>query len=211
MIKRILDIMMSALGLVILSPILFVLAAWIKMDSPGPVFYRGVRAGRHGRPFRIYKFRSMVINADRIGGPSTPADDPRVTKPGRFIRRYKLDELPQLVNVLKGDMSFVGPRPEVMQYVALYSVDEQNILSVRPGITDWASIANPDEGALLAGAADPEKTYLEQIRPQKIRLQLKYVKNQSLLGDLKILLETFYVLLLGRRALYNVGSIRGES
>jgi lipopolysaccharide/colanic/teichoic acid biosynthesis glycosyltransferase len=142
----------------------------------------------------------MVVNADRVGGPSTANDDPRITRLGRFLRKYKLDELPQLINVLIGDMSLVGPRPEVPQYVALYDDREKAILSVRPGITDWASLWNHDEGTLLAGAADPEKVYLEQIRPQKIRLQLAYVAQRSFWTDLRILAQTFRLLLLrGKR------------
>ena len=172
------------------SPILLTIAILIKKEDGGPVFYRGIRVGRFGKPFRIFKFRTMVVNAERLGGPSTADDDPRVTKMGKFIRKFKLDELPQLINVLKGEMSVVGPRPEVQMYVDMFTEEEKAILSVRPGITDWASIWNPDEGAILAGSPDPEKTYMEKIRPEKIRLQLKYVEEKSLWVDLKIILET---------------------
>ena len=143
-----------------------------------------------GRPFRIFKFRTMVVDAEKIGGPSTAADDPRITKVGKFLRKYKWDELPQLFNVLKGEMSFVGPRPEVQHYVDMFTEGEKVILSVRPGITDWASLWNPDEGAVLAGSLDPEKTYMEEIRPTKLRLQLKYVKERSFRGDLSIIYQT---------------------
>ena len=146
--------------------------------------------GKNGSLFRIYKFRSMVVNAEKIGGSSTAADDPRITKIGKFVRKYKLDELPQLINVLKGEMSFVGPRPEVQHYVNMFTKEEKAILTVRPGITDWASLWNSDEGAILAGSADPEKTYMEEIRPEKIRLQLKYVRERSFLTDINIILQT---------------------
>jgi len=188
------------MGLVVLAPVLAAVALAIKLESRGPVFYRGMRAGRHGKPFRIFKFRTMVMNADKIGGPSSSADDPRITRVGGFLRRYKLDELPQLLNVLKGEMSLVGPRPEVLQYVAMFNTEEQAILSVSPGITDWASIANSDEGARLAGSPDPEKTYLEEIRPEKIRLQLEYVRRRSFGTDMRILLETFKVLVSKQRS-----------
>ena len=132
----------------------------------------------------------MVVDAEKLGGPSTADDDPRITKIGRLIRKYKLDELPQLINVLKGEMSFVGPRPEVQHYVDMFTEEEKTILSVRPGITDWASLWNPDEGAILAGSSDPEQTYMEKIRPQKIKLQLEYVNERSFWIDLKIILMT---------------------
>ena len=188
--KRLLDMIMSFLGLFSFSPLLLTVSFLIKREDGGPVFYRGLRVGRNGKPFKIFKFRSMVLNAEQIGGPSTSDDDPRITRIGKLIRKYKLDELPQLINVLKGDMSIVGPRPEVQHYVDMYTEEEKAILTVRPGITDWASIWNPDEGAILAGSADPEKTYMEKIRPEKIRLQMEYVKNRSFLLDLKIVIET---------------------
>jgi lipopolysaccharide/colanic/teichoic acid biosynthesis glycosyltransferase len=199
-VKRIFDIVFSLCGLAVLALPLLSLAALIKLHDGGPVFYRGVRTGRRGKPFRIFKFRTMVVNADRIGGSSTADGDPRVTGIGRFLRKYKLDELPQLTNVVLGHMSFVGPRPEVPEYVALFTEEEKAILTVRPGITDWASIWNHDEGALLAGAADPERAYLEKIRPEKMRLQLKYLREHSLWVDLKILVLTLSMLLFGRRS-----------
>ena len=188
--KRAFDFLSSLIGLIVVSPVFLTLAILIKREDGGPIFYRGVRVGRFGKPFRIFKFRTMVLNAEKMGGPSTADDDPRITKVGRFIRRFKLDELSQLINVLKGEMSIVGPRPEVQMYVDMFTQEEKAILNVRPGITDWASIWNPDEGAILAGSPDPEKTYMEKIRPEKIRLQLKYVRERSLWSDLEIIVQT---------------------
>jgi len=191
MLKRLFDLVASGVGLVLASPLLAVMAIWIKLDSSGPVFYRGERAGRGGKPFRIFKFRSMVTDAERIGGPSTSGDDPRVTRSGRFIRRCKLDELTQLINVLRGDMSLVGPRPEVLHKAAeLQRGEYQKILELRPGITDWASIWNSDEGGVLAGAADPDAAYEKILRPTKLKLQLYYCDTRSFGGDLKIILYT---------------------
>jgi len=188
--KRLFDILFSALGLLFLSPIFLIIAILIKREDRGPILYRGVRVGKFGKTFKIFKFRTLVANAEKIGGPSTADDDPRITKVGKLIRKYKLDELPQLINVLKGEMSFVGPRPEVPFYVKMFTEEERTILSLRPGITDWASLWNPDEGAILAGSSDPEKTYMEKIRPEKIRLQLRYVRERSFWADLKIILLT---------------------
>jgi len=197
--KRLLDMIMSFLGLFSFSPLLLTVSFLIKREDGGPVFYRGLRVGRNGKPFKIFKFRSMVLNAEQIGGPSTSDDDPRITRIGKLIRKYKLDELPQLINVLKGDMSIVGPRPEVQHYVDMYTEEEKAILTVRPGITDWASIWNPDEGAILAGSADPEKTYMEKIRPKKLELQLKYVRERSFWADMKIIMETIWTLVRRRK------------
>lgn len=188
--KRLFDICISFGGFLFIFPLIMVIGLIIKQEDGGPVFYRGVRIGYHGELFRIFKFRTMVVNAERIGGPSTADDDSRITKVGHFLRKYKLDELPQLINVLKGEMSFVGPRPEVQYYVDMFTEEEKVILSVRPGITDWASLWNPDEGAVLAGSPDPEKTYMEEIRPTKLRLQLKYVKEKSFRGDMSIIYQT---------------------
>ena len=193
--KRLFDIVFSLLGLMLTTPILLILAILIKREDGGPVFYRGVRVGRHGKLFRIFKFRTMVVNAEKIGGSSTADDDPRITKIGKFIRKYKLDELPQLINVLKGEMSFVGPRPEVQHYVNMYTNEEKAILNVKPGITDWASMWNSDEGAILAGSTDAEKTYMEKIRPEKIRLQLKYVKERSFWVDVIMVFQTLFKLI----------------
>jgi len=191
MAKRFFDLIFSALGLIIASPLLAILSLAIKISSPGPVFFRGERIGKNGKPFKIYKFRSMVENAEELGGPSTASDDPRLTKIGLFLKKFQLDELPQLINVIRGQMSFVGPRPEVKMYVDMMTEEERNtILSVSPGMTDLASLWNFHEGEILKGSADPEKTYLEKIRPEKIRLQIKYVKERSFLLDLKIILKT---------------------
>jgi len=186
-------------------------AILIKLDSPGPVLYKGTRAGKDGKSFKMLKFRTMVVNADRIGGSSTPDDDPRITRVGQFLRKYKLDELPQLINVFKGDMSLVGPRPEVQHYVDMFTEEEKAILSVRPGITDWASLWNPDEGAILAGAEDPEQAYMELIRPTKLRLQLKYVRERSFGVDLQIILKTIEAVVLRRQPIIEKAPpIRGE-
>ena len=197
--KRLVDLILTATGLLLLFPALALLAALIKGSDGGPVFYRGLRVGRGGKTFRIFKFRTMVMNAEQVGGPSTADDDPRITRVGKRLRKYKLDELPQFLNVLTGDMSLVGPRPEVPQYVALFTEEEKAILSVRPGITDWASLWNPDEGAVLAGSPDPEKAYLEKIRPEKIRLQLEYVRRRNFGVDLSILARTAWIVLRGTR------------
>lgn len=198
--KRLIDVVVSVVGLVVMTPIWLMVAIVIKASDGGPVLYGGRRVGRDGAPFAMLKFRTMVVNAERIGGASTASDDPRLTRIGRWLRRYKLDELPQLLNVLRGDMSLVGPRPEVQQYVDLFTDEERAILSVRPGITDWASIWNSDEGALLAGSVDPERTYLEEIRPEKLRLQLEYVRTQSLKTDARILARTIAAVAFRRSA-----------
>jgi len=196
MFKRLFDIIFSSIGLLIMLPFLIFFSILIKLDSKGPVFYRGKRVGRFGKLFLVYKFRTMVVNAENLGGPSTADDDPRITKTGKFLRKYKLDELPQLINVLKGEMSFVGPRPEVQHYVEMFTEEEKAILNVRSGITDWASLWNPDEGAILKGSKDPEKAYLERIRPQKLKLQLKYVRKHSFWIDLKIILLTLKAIII---------------
>ncbi|MBI2574131.1 MAG: sugar transferase [Candidatus Wildermuthbacteria bacterium] len=191
MIKRLLDIAGSLFGLILLSPFFALAAFLIAKESPGPVLYRGVRVGEHGVLFRMFKFRTMVRNADQIGGPSTAGDDPRLTKVGVALRKYKLDEFPQLINVFRGEMSLVGPRPEVPFYVNMMTDEEKRIiLSVKPGITDLASLWNIDEGAVLHGTPDPEKAYQEKIWPEKKRLQMKYVMEQSFVGDLKIIFRT---------------------
>lgn len=193
--KRSGDFVVALIALVALSPVLAVLALWIKTGSEGPVFYRGRRTGLKGRPFEMLKFRTMVVNADRIGGPSTSDRDPRITGAGLFLRKWKLDELPQFINVLKGEMSFVGPRPEVQKYTDMFTAEEKAILDVRPGITDWASIWNADEGAVLARHPDPDKAYEELIRPGKIKLQLKYAREYSFAADVKIVFYTLAKLL----------------
>lgn len=193
--KRIFDLLCAAIGLLVLTPVLAAVALAIKLESRGPVFYRGARAGWHGKPFRIFKFRTMVMDADQIGGPSSSADDPRITRMGGLLRRYKLDELPQLLNVLSGEMSMVGPRPEVVQEVLLYTEEEKRLLEVRPGITDWASIRFRNEGEILRGSADPHAAYREKIRPEKIRLGLEYVERRSFMTDCKIIASTVKAIL----------------
>lgn len=195
MLKRLFDTIFSFVWLLSLSPIFILIAGLIKRGDGGPVFYQGVRVGKNGMTFRMFKFRTMVMNADKIGGSSTADDDPRITVAGKFLRKYKLDELPQLINVLRGEMSIVGPRPEVPFYVNMFTPEEKLTLSVKPGITDWASLWNSDEGSILAGSLDPEKTYMEKIRPEKIRLQLKYVKEHNLWIDSKIIYQTILKIL----------------
>ncbi len=190
MMKRLFDIIFSFFGLVIFSLLFLIIAVLIKKNSKGPVFYRGERVGKHGKLFRIYKFRTMVPEAEKLGGPSTAGDDPRLIKIGNFLKKYQLDELPQLINVFKGEMSLVGPRPEVKMYVDIFTEQEKIILSVMPGMTDFASLWNFHEGEILKGSPDPEKAYLEKIRPKKIQLQLKYIKEQSFWVDLKIIFQT---------------------
>jgi len=191
--KRFFDFTISLIVLTVFSPLFLILGILIKKDSEGPVFYRQVRIGKDGKPFGIFKFRTMVDNADKSGVTSTKEDDVRITKMGKFIRKYNLDELAQFINVLRGEMSIVGPRPEIPYYVNMFTEEEKVILSVRPGITDWACIWNPDEGKLLAGSDDPDRDYLEKIRPEKIRLQLKYVKEHSFWIDFEIMLMTLKV------------------
>jgi len=188
--KRSFDIVVSTCGLLLLSPLLLLLSLAIKLDSRGPVFYRGQRIGRFGKTFRIYKFRSMIVDAENLGPSATSADDTRITRVGAWIRAHKLDELPQLINVLVGDMSLVGPRPQVGWAVDLYTEQERRLLDVRPGITDYASLTFRDEASILAGQADPDAAYLELIAPEKTRLGLYYVDNYGLWTDLKILVST---------------------
>ena len=195
MLKRLFDIVFSLFGLIVLSLLFLIIIIKMKLDSKGPIFYRGKRMGLHGEPFGIYKFRTMRIDADKMSAsPSAGDDDPRITKFGKTLRTYKLNELPQLINVLVGDMSFVGPRPEVEQYVNIYTEEEKAILTVRPGITDYASIKFHNEGEILKGSPDPDKTYEEVIRPEKLRLQLEYVRTRSLWVDFKIMLKTMTTL-----------------
>lgn len=191
MIKRLFDVVSSAIGLIITSPVFLYVVYLIKKESPGPILYKARRIGRGGKAFTMYKFRTMVVNADKMGGPSTAADDPRLTKIGLFLKKYQLDELPQLINVLKGDMSVVGPRPEVKMYVDMMTPEEKSvILSVRPGMTDLASLWDFHEAELLKGAPDPEKKYMEEIRPEKLRLQQEYVKKASFFLDMEIIFKT---------------------
>ena len=185
--KRLFDITFSLVGLVLLFPVFVIVAILIKINSRGPIFFIQKRVGRHFRIFNIYKFRTMI---EKEGLLITARGDARITNVGNFLRKTKIDELPQLFNVLKGDMSFVGPRPEVPYYVNMFAEDEKAILTVLPGITDWASLWDSDEGAILSGSPDPEKTYQEKIRPTKIRLQLKYVKENNFWIDMEIIFKT---------------------
>jgi lipopolysaccharide/colanic/teichoic acid biosynthesis glycosyltransferase len=188
--KRAFDVVTAAAGLIVLSPVIAGIAIAIKRGSKGPLLYRGTRVGMSGEPFHMLKFRTMVVDADKIGGSSTPEDDPRVTPIGKTLRKYKLDELPQLINVLKGEMSFVGPRPQVQWAVDLYTPEEREILKVRPGITDEASLKFSNEAEILKGSKDPDKDYIEKIHPEKMRLSLEYVRNRSFSGDLSIIART---------------------
>lgn len=187
---RFFDFILSLVGLVVLAPIFIVLAIWIKIDSKGPVFYKQVRVGRNGIDFGLFKFRSMVVDADKKGLITVGGRDPRITRSGYFIRKYKLDELPQLINVLLGDMSLVGPRPEVRKYVELYTDEQQKVLSVKPGITDYASIEYMDENEILGKSSDPEKTYIEEIMPEKIKYNMKYIQNKNVSEYFKIIFLT---------------------
>src|SRR3989344_1462262 len=196
--KRIFDILVSGIALIILSPVFLIFAWRIKSHDKGPVYYRGARVGLHGQIFRIYKFRSMIVDAEKTGVSSTSKEDSRITPVGHLLRRTKLDELPQLINVFVRDMSIVGPRPEVKKFTDLYEGEEKKILDIRPGITDYASIWNVDEGEILKDSQDPDGDYARLIRPEKMRLQLKYYKEMSILTDLKIIYLTARKILLKR-------------
>ena len=191
MIKRLFDIVASGCGLLALSPMLLIVALWVKLDSKGPIFYRQVRVGKHNKDFRIFKFRSMRVGADKGSLVTIGGRDPRVTRSGYFIRKYKLDELPQLINVFVGDMSLVGPRPEVRHYVDYWTPQQMRVLDGRPGITDPASIKFRDENELMEQADDPEDYYIHIIMQEKIRLYLEYVDNASFWYDIKLIFQTF--------------------
>ena len=192
--KRLFDIVASGLGLVVLSPLFLIIAIWIKLDSKGPVFYRQVRVGRNNKDFRIFKFRSMRVGSDKGSLVTIGGRDPRVTKSGYWIRKFKLDELPQLINVFVGDMSLVGPRPEVRHYVDYWTPEQMHVLDVRPGITDPASIKFRNENELMEKAEVPEKYYIEVIMQEKIRLYLEYVEKQGFFYDLGLIFKTFFVI-----------------
>lgn len=191
MLKRTFDILASFCGLLLLSPLFIVVAIWIKLDSTGPVFYRQIRVGRGNKDFRLFKFRSMSVDSDKKGLLTVGGRDSRITNSGYFIRKYKLDELPQLINVFIGDMSFVGPRPEVRRYVDIYTDEQLHVLDVRPGITDMASIKYRNENDLLEGAENPEEYYIKVIMPDKLRINLDYVAHHSFWGDIKMIFSTF--------------------
>ncbi|MDO8505565.1 MAG: sugar transferase [bacterium] len=197
-VKRSFDIAVASIGLIALFPLLCYLVVRIRQEDGGPILYRGVRAGRSGTPFRIFKFRTMIVDAEKKGPSSTADDDVRLTCIGKWLRRYKMDELPQLINVVKGEMSIVGPRPQVVWAVAQYRGEEKEILAVRPGITDWASVKFYNEGDILKGSSDPDKTYMEKIHPEKMRLAIEYAKKRNFFKDLKIIWDTLRTLCITR-------------
>jgi hypothetical protein len=190
-VKRIFDITLSLILLSIFFPFGLLISAWILIESSGGVFYRQLRIGQKGIPFKMFKFRSMRQNSDKLGQLTVGMRDPRITRSGYFIRKYKLDEFPQFINVLKGDMSIVGPRPEVQEFVDLYTNEQRKILNVKPGITDYASLEYFKENELLGLSDDPRKTYVEEIMPAKIQLNMKYIQHPGLLNDIKIMWRTF--------------------
>lgn len=196
--KRLFDILASGCGLLVLSPIFIIVAIWIRLDSPGPVFYRQTRVGRHNKDFRIFKFRSMRVGSDKGSLVTIGGRDPRVTRSGYFIRKFKIDELPQLINVFTGDMSLVGPRPEVRHYVNYWTPEQMRVLDVRPGITDPASIRFRNENELLEKAQDPERYYIDVIMQEKIKLYLEYVEKSSFWYDIKLIFQTFKVIITER-------------
>lgn len=190
--KRLFDIFASGLGLLFLSPLFLILAIWIKLDSKGPVFYRQVRVGRGNKDFRIFKFRSMRVGADKQGLITVGGHDPRITRSGYFIRKYKLDEFPQLINVFIGDMSLVGPRPEVRKYVDMYTPEQMHVLDVRPGVTSLASIRYRNENELLDKAEDPDQFYIDVVMQDKLAIDLEYVEHASFWYDIKLIFQTFW-------------------
>lgn len=193
--KRLFDIFFSLIGLAFLLPFLLVIALFILLDSKGGIFYKQVRVGINGKDFLLFKFRSMTTDADKHGLLTIGGRDSRITRIGYFIRKYKIDELPQLINVLRGDMSLVGPRPEVRKYVDLYTIEQKKVLTVKPGITDYASIEYSNENELLGGAKDPEQLYIQEIMPAKLKLNLKYIAEKGMITDLKIIVNTLLKIL----------------
>ena len=189
-VKRIFDIICSGLGIIVLSPVLIIIAILIKKGSDGPVFFKQIRVGEKGKNFKILKYRTMVVDAEKLGRQITVGNDNRITKIGSFLRKYKLDELPQLFNVFKGDMSLVGPRPEVPRYVELYNEEQRKVLDVKPGITDLASIEYRDENALLGTAEDPDDMYINKIMPDKLALNLEYIRKSNVFFDIYIIINT---------------------
>lgn len=187
--KRIFDIVASCSVLVLLSPLFIIISIWIALDSKGGIFYRQIRIGKNEKEFQLYKFRSMAVGSDK-SGQLTIGEDARITKSGKFIRKTKIDEFPQLLNIIFGDMSIVGPRPEVPKYVALYSDEQKKVLSIRPGLTDYASLEYFDEQSILGQSKDPEKAYISEIMPAKLKLNLRYIDEQSFVTDLKIIFKT---------------------
>jgi lipopolysaccharide/colanic/teichoic acid biosynthesis glycosyltransferase len=190
--KRLFDITASFFGIIILSPLLIFIGLWVGLSSKGGVFYKQIRVGKNNKDFKLYKFRSMRVNSDKQGLLTVGSKDSRITKAGYFIRKYKIDELPQLFNVLKGDMSFVGPRPEVRRYVDLYSEEQMKVLSVRPGITDPASIKYRNENDILSSASNPEEYYIQHIMPDKLKINIDYINTQTFIKDIKIIFQTIF-------------------
>ncbi|MGE5417237.1 MAG: sugar transferase [Acidobacteriota bacterium] len=197
--KRVFDLFFTIPGLIILTPFFVIISIWVKIDSPGPVFYRQERVGRYGKPFSIFKFRTMVVDADKMGRAITVGADPRITGSGRILRKYKLDELPQLLNVVKGEMSLVGPRPEIKKYVELYTAEQKAVLKLVPGITDPASMKYSNESELIAAMteaygpdSDPEYIYIHDIMPDKIRVNLEYARVSNILSDFQIVIQTIF-------------------
>ncbi|MBO7225561.1 MAG: sugar transferase [Bacteroidales bacterium] len=190
--KRLFDITASFFGIIILSPLLIFIGLWVGLSSKGGVFYKQIRVGKNNKDFKLYKFRSMRVNSDKQGLLTVGSKDSRITKAGYFIRKYKIDELPQLFNVLKGDMSFVGPRPEVRRYVDLYSKEQMKVLSVRPGITDPASIKYRNENDILSSASNPEEYYIQHIMPDKLKINIDYINTQTFIKDIKIIFQTIF-------------------
>lgn len=188
--KRLMDIFFSLIGLILLFPLFLIIGLIIILDSKGGVFYKQTRVGKDGKDFKLFKFRSMAVGSDQKGLLTVGGNDSRITKPGYFIRKYKIDELPQLINVFIGDMSLVGPRPEVRKYVDLYNQEQQKVLSVKPGITDYASIAYINENEVLGKSSNPEKNYIEEVMPSKLKLNLKYIEEKSVITDIKIIFKT---------------------
>lgn len=190
--KRLFDITASFFGILILSPLLIFIGLWVGLSSKGGVFYKQIRVGKNNKDFKLYKFRSMRVNSDKQGLLTVGSKDSRITKAGYFIRKYKIDELPQLFNVLKGDMSFVGPRPEVRRYVDLYSEEQMKVLSVRPGITDPASIKYRNENDILSSESNPEEYYIQHIMPDKLKINIDYINNRTFIKDIKIIFQTIF-------------------
>jgi lipopolysaccharide/colanic/teichoic acid biosynthesis glycosyltransferase len=194
MIKRFFDLIVAAASLIVLSPAFLIVGLLIKASSPGPIFYKGDRIGKDGVPFKMYKFRTMVVNADRMGPALTQGGDTRITRIGRVLRQWKIDEIPQLLNVLRGEMSVVGPRPESPGYVQHYTPEQRQILGAKPGVTGLTQVKFRHEETLLRRCKHPEAEYIERIMPQKLALDLEYLNNQSLISDLKLIIQTFLCL-----------------
>lgn len=194
MIKRLFDLIVALVSLIVLAPLLLIVGLLIKLESPGPVFYRGDRIGKDGVPFKIYKLRTMVTNADRTGSALTHSGDPRITRVGRILREWKIDEFPQLLNILRGEMSVVGPRPESPGYVKHYTPEQRQVLQVKPGMTGLTQVRFRHEETLLSRCTNPEEDYIEKIMPQKLALDLEYIGNQSLLLDVQLIIQTFLCL-----------------